>query len=177
MLYKTSDFGLKPGDWKSSLSIGEFSSEIAKETDQYLDTLGSHIMLLRKKAVILKDSTANSLESELGKKGLINLKSHYENKNLKELVLNIIVTEKSIETSKKIIQKYEPAYMRPVSGNGRAQFYAPYKQIGNITIDTFWFNILVLWLLTLISYVILYYNLLQRAIAFFGRMGVTPQEK
>ena len=51
-----------------------------------------------------------------------------------------------IETPDRIIQKFAPVYMRPVSKYGRAHFYAPYKKIGNITIDTFWFNIIVLWI-------------------------------
>ncbi len=67
--------------------------------------------------------------------------------------------------------------MRPVSNYGRTHFYAPYKQIGNIAIDTFWFNIIVLWIAIIIFYIALYFNLLQKAITFFGNMRVMPQEK
>ena len=175
-LYKVSGFGLEPGAWKSSLTIEKFSSEIADEANQYLDTLGSHIRLLRKKAVILKDSASRSLESKLGKEELIKLRGLYENKGLKELVLNTMATQKIIDPGKRIIQKYEPAYMRPVSRYGRAQFYAPYKQAGNIIIDTYWFNILVLWILIVISYAALYYRILQKALNFAGNIRVPRQE-
>jgi hypothetical protein len=89
---------------------------------------------------------------------------------LKELVLDLATTDKSFETPEKIIQKYEPANMKPVSKYGRAHFYAPYKQIGNIEIDTFWFNTLVLWFVNVFLYITLYYNLLQKTVTYFENL-------
>ena len=66
--------------------------------------------------------------------------------------------DKSIETQNKIIPKFKPAYIKPVSKYGRAQLYTPYKQIGNILIPTYWFNIIVLWLATVVLYLIIYFK-------------------
>jgi ABC transport system ATP-binding/permease protein len=60
--------------------------------------------------------------------------------------------------------------MKATSKYGRAHFYAPFKMIGNIEIDTFLFNILVLWFVTLVLYIILYYNLLQKAVTYFENL-------
>ena len=92
------------------------------------------------------------------------LQNDYSNTNLEDVVLNRLRVDKSIETAKRIIQKYEPGYMKPTSKYGRSHFYAPYKQIGNIKIDTFWFNLLVLWIGSLLLYLALYYNLLQKLV-------------
>jgi hypothetical protein len=67
--------------------------------------------------------------------------------------------------------------MRPVSKNGRAHFYTPYKMIGNLAMDTFWFNIIVLWVVNLMLYMVLYFNLLQKAVVYFGSLRIIPREK
>lgn len=73
--------------------------------------------------------------------------------------------KKIIETNDRIIQKYEPVYMKPVAHNGRAHFYSPYKQLGDRHIDTFWFNITLLWCATILLYIALYFKLLNRAVS------------
>jgi hypothetical protein len=90
---------------------------------------------------------------------------------LKRLVLDeLSFKKKSIETPEKIIRNFQPAYMRPLSNYGRAQFYAPYKLIGNKEIDTLWFNILVLWFVAVVLYISLYFNLLQKIVTYFGTL-------
>jgi hypothetical protein len=105
------------------------------------------------------------------------LKYNYYNKRLADILLNIEILHKSFETPNRIIQKYEPVYMKPVSKNGRAHFFAPYKLIGNLPIDTFRFNVLVLWFVTLVLYIILYYNLLQRLVTFFENLQFAKSER
>ena len=67
--------------------------------------------------------------------------------------------------------------MKPTSNYGRAQFYAPYKQIGENKIDTYWFNIMVLWIVTLALYIALYYNLLEKVITAFSNLKLKESEK
>jgi hypothetical protein len=123
------------------------------------------------------DSVTKSIVRRIGSEEFINLKNNYYNRSLEELVLGrTTIIEKTLETNKKIIQKFEPAYIKPISKYGRAQFYAPYKQIGNIKIDTFWFNLLILWLETLILYITLYYNLLQKIVKYFENLRFTESD-
>ena len=56
--------------------------------------------------------------------------------------------------------------MKPGSRLGRAHFFAPYKQLGNVKIGTLLFNAIVIWLMILFLFVTLYYNILKRFIAF-----------
>ena len=70
------------------------------------------------------------------------------------------------ETSNKWIQKTKPIYMKPTSRIGRAHFYAPYKQLGTLEIDTLFFNMLAMWIMVILFFVALYYNLLQRFINY-----------
>ena len=48
--------------------------------------------------------------------------------------------------------------------NYRAHMYAPAKHFMGMTIDTFWFNIGVIWTMTIILYITLYFNVFERLV-------------
>ena len=68
------------------------------------------------------------------------------------MVMNSLSTIKIYESDKKLIQKADPVFMKPGSKYGRAHFYAPYKQIGNLKIDTLLFNMVAIWIMTVCLY-------------------------
>ena len=70
------------------------------------------------------------------------------------------------ETDYKWIQKTKPIFMKPTSKFGRAHFYAPYKKIGNYQIDTLFFNMMAMWIMVVLFFLALYYNLLNRFINY-----------
>jgi len=156
-----------PGEWKSSLNEDGFNTEVANQAEDYLANLQDHFRSVRKKYTGLLDSVEVSLSNELGENGLIRLKDDNYNSSLEDLVLDRTAVEAYIETDDRIIQKYEPLYMKPVSKIGRAQYFAAYKQVGNTRVNTFWFNILVLWFTTFMLYITLYYELLKKAVNIF----------
>jgi ABC-type multidrug transport system ATPase subunit len=162
-LNELAGFGPITGKWKGSLNIENFNTDVANDAEKYLGTLFSHFRQVRKKYSERKDSVA----SKIGQAKWAELKDDYSNKQLEIVVLDPFRKDKSVETNTRIIQKYEPGYMKPTSEYGNAHFYAPYKQIGNIKIDTFWFNLIVLWVATLILYFALYFNVFQRIIMYF----------
>jgi hypothetical protein len=170
-------FGAIKGTWKSSLNTENFNPETAKYAGKYLDSLGGQFRSDRKLNVARRDSVAKSLKESIGSDGLINLKNNYYNKQLENLVLDRMRVEQFIETNKRIIQKYEPGYMSPLSKYGRAQYYTPYKLIGDIKIDTYWFNLIVLWLVALALYAALYFNLFQKFVSLFENISIKNSEK
>ena len=156
----------------ASLNITGFNTAVADMEEKYLDSLARQFLIIRKKNIDLKESVEKSLMQKLGKEEFLDLKDEYTNKKLREILLDEFNQKKTIETSDKIVQRYEPVYMKPVSRNGRAHFYAPYKQLGEKRIETLWFNIIVLWLASLLLYIALYYKLLQKAVNFRFPYGV-----
>jgi ABC-type multidrug transport system ATPase subunit len=162
-------FGKISGEWKDSLAIEKISSETLKETNRYLDSLASQFRYQRKKNINMLDSVSNAIIAETGEEKLISLRDNYTNKGLEELVLNrSSISDKTFETSNKIIQKFEPAYMKPYSRYGRAHFYSPYKLVGTKMIDTFRFNLMIMWLATLGLYILLCFNGMRKLINIFG---------
>jgi ABC-type multidrug transport system ATPase subunit len=170
-------FGPIRGNWKASLNVENLNPKAAKEAGKFLDSLSGQFRQIRKIYWDRRDSASNSIEAKIGKPELMKLEKNYNNKQLEVVVLDRLRVEKYIETDKQIIQKYEPGYMKPTSKYGHAQFYAPYKQLGNLRIDTYWFNLLVLWIVTLVFYIALYYNLLQRLINFIENLRLKEIEK
>jgi ABC-type multidrug transport system ATPase subunit len=159
-------FNTPPAELMASLNTNRFTPEVAAMEEKYLDSLAHQFLILKKNNIDLKEYAEMSLVSELGKDGYQDMREDYTNKKLTEILTDEFNQQRRFETSGKIIQRYEPVYMKPVSKNGRAQFYAPYKQLGEKRIETLWFNIIVLWLSSLLLYIALYYKLLQKAVNF-----------
>jgi hypothetical protein len=88
------------------------------------------------------------------------------NESLANIVLNRLNINKIYEADKKFIQKADPVWMKPGSKYGRAHFYAPYKQLGNLKIDTLIFNIAAIWIMTIALFITLYLNALKHFIVF-----------
>jgi ABC-type multidrug transport system ATPase subunit len=170
-------FGPIPGKWKASLNVENFNPEAGKEAGKYLDSLAGKFRQVRKIFVARKDSVTKSIEAKIGKEEFINLKNNYYNKQLETYVLDRFRVDLFKETDNRIIQKCEPGYMKPLSRYGRAQFYAPYKQVGNLQIDTYWFNLILLWVVNLGYYIALYFNLLQKLVTSFENLRLKESEK
>jgi hypothetical protein len=67
-----------------------------------------------------------------------------------------------------LIRKMDPVYAYPVMRNGRAHFFASTKIMGNLYIPTLYFNILMIWIMTIILSVFLRFRLLKSGVEFFG---------
>lgn len=152
-----------------NLSLANFDSVAAKETDKHLDSLTRRFRQTRKKLVMQEDSVTKIIKTRIGETELIKLKEDYQNKKLMTGVTEGSGIQQFVNTDTKIIRKNDPVYMKPASKFGRAHFYAPVKQIVNLQIDTFWFDLMVLWFVILLLYMALYYNLLQKLIAWFEK--------
>lgn len=158
-------FDPPPGELTASLDTDRFSPATAVMAEYFLDSLAGQFKSVRNLNIFKKDSATSSLMAKMGKASFLELKNDYTNERLKEIMLDEFNTSKSVETKSRIIQKYEPVYMMPVSGTGRAHFYAPYKKIGDMLVDTFLFNIIVLWLGSLILYAALYLKIMKKVVS------------
>jgi len=160
------------GIWKDSLTITLFNAEVYKSARLFLDTLRNNFIGQYKHALSVTDTLLNVITKE----EVISLREDYENKRLRVLALDIDNPEKLLKTPGKYLQKFQPGYKKGTSKFGRAQFYAPYKLIGNVEIDTFWFNILTIWFVGLLLYGALYFNLLQKIINWFENLRLPTSE-
>ena len=95
-------------------------------------------------------------------------KKLYFNENLATLVRNSDSKDRIIEIDNHYVRKADLVFFEPPLPtnplNYRAHMYAPKKHFLGMTIDTFWFNIGVIWTMTIFLYITLYFNIFERIV-------------
>jgi len=77
-------------------------------------------------------------------------------------VKKIYEKHKIVESDGRLYQQTEPIFLLPETT--RSHFYAPKKYFMGRYVDTYLFNMVVIWLTTVILYAVLYFDLLRRLI-------------
>ncbi len=97
----------------------------------------------------------------------------YHNESITELVKNISETHRIIEQEGKLIQKIYPIYKDPDPDHRidfDAQFYMPRKHFLSRNIDTLFFNTGVIWSMSFVLALMLYFDVLRRLIDGIGSL-------
>jgi ABC-type multidrug transport system ATPase subunit len=150
-----------------NLKINSFNLNLAHDTRNYLGFLKRHYSRDLTRIIERKDRKIENMEAEYnGISNLLKLKNDNFNYQIAELVLNKRDNVKILEHKNNLIQKAEPVYKTPESKYGRSHFFAPFKRIGNMYIDTFWFDLIVIWTMIFILYILLIFELLKKLINF-----------
>jgi ABC transport system ATP-binding/permease protein len=174
------EFKSVPEEARISLNAGQLNSFTVNTTEKYLDSLRRKFYYLEKDPKSSNEIIAKSIAArEGGVNKFIDLKTNYYNDRLEDIILYKERPDWLIERpdENKVIRIYQPGLMEAESKFGRAHFFAPDKTIGNHYIDTFWFNTVVLWLVTFILYIALCFNILQKIIAALGNIRFRKSEK
>ncbi len=108
---------------------------------------------------------------------LLAFKQRHTNKKMETLVRDKYSLHKTYVFDNHIFQGDEPVFRQPAQANGSAHFYASYKLLGNWRIDTIFYNIGVMWLLTFILMVALYFDLLRKALTYVENWRLARQAR
>ncbi|MGQ9846364.1 MAG: ATP-binding cassette domain-containing protein [Bacteroidales bacterium] len=153
---------------KCPININEINySNINENTllalESYFDKLNRHYIDKYNKASNERDLLMTSLQDTPEKKeAFLKLKKNYFNDNLKEFVRNETELNKIVEYKNHLYQKADPIFLDPEPGFFAAHFYAPRKNIYGLYIDTFWYNILIIFIMSILFFVAVYFNLLKK---------------
>jgi hypothetical protein len=99
------------------------------------------------------------------------VKDQYENESLTDLVTNKNGMKKILEYDGELIQKADPIYMDPGKDDQvSAHFYAPRKNVFGKYYDTFWVNLWVVWIISILLAFTLYFDLLKKLLEFFEHL-------
>jgi ABC-type multidrug transport system ATPase subunit len=93
----------------------------------------------------------------------------YHNESVSDAVRKIFERKKIVEYNHRLIQKIDPVFLDPQPSSAfdfRSHFYSPRKHLFGSYFDTYWFNVTVIWILTLMLYCTLYYDVLRKVINF-----------
>jgi ABC-type multidrug transport system ATPase subunit len=162
----SAETGLLPGSWISQLNYENLNDYVVERAKQFIDTLTTSIRSRNKVISDQRDALVGLIKKRMGEDEFQRLQDANYNESLANIVLNRLNINRIYEADKKFVQKADPVWMKPGSKYGRAHFYAPYKQLGNLKIDTLVFNIAAIWIMTLVLFVTLYFNVLKQFIVF-----------
>jgi len=101
------------------------------------------------------------------------IKEDYHNEHVADIVRNTFETNKIVRVDNKIVQRKDPIFLDPDQRaplTFRTHFMAPRKHFLGTFFDTFYFDLFIIWIMTLVLYVTVYYDLLRKAIEFFGNL-------
>lgn len=161
----TAASGLGPFEYAAKLNPNDFNDEIAEETMDYLQYLKMQFASISNQAERQYDSIISKMETDYGKDYIINLRRTFFNKTVADYVLNRWELNKIYELPDKIIQKKDPIYMVPESNYGRAHFYAPVKIFFSQVYDTIQFNVVIIWIMIIILYILLIFDILRKMLS------------
>jgi len=139
---------------------------------RYFSLLKRYYIKLYNKANAKKDSKISDLQSaeELRQEFLALKRAHY-NEKLADFVQNSNEMNRIIEYKGELVQKIDPVFLDPESSFVKAHFYAPRKQVFGNFHDTFWVNFVVIWVMSILLYLILYFRLLRKSMDFLETRG------
>ncbi len=164
--------GIQPGIWFRNFNYNDFNETTAYQAADYLDSLRVSFRARSRLLSLRRDSLYNMIKTSMGEERFDRLREQNYNTYIADVVLNRLHTIKIYDSERKLIQKADPIFMKPGSKIGRAHYYAPFKQLGNIKIPTLIFNTMALWIMIVALFVTLYYNLLNRFVVFLESLKI-----
>lgn len=148
-----------------------------KKVKKHLAKLKAYYIAVSKKADQKKDHLMRDMQdSKENKAEFIQLKRKNYNQSLSDIVKNKNALA-IIEYKDELFQKIDPIYQDPETDFIFAHFYSPYKKLFGMPIQTYWMNLIVLWLLSIVLYFSLYFNLFKKFISGFGKISETYLKK
>ncbi|PLX05558.1 MAG: ABC transporter [Marinilabiliales bacterium] len=103
------------------------------------------------------------------------LKNDYFNESVSDIVKKVYEKHKILQYKDQLIQQVDPIYQDPDMSaylSFRSHFYAPQKHFMGNLYDTFWFNMIIIWIMTIVLYIALYYRYLERLLNLSGKINL-----
>jgi len=157
----------------TKLTVSKFNPLVAFFTKEYLDNLKTYyndkfLEVNQEKEKIINYLIAK--QSDLYQRK----KDAYYNETVSEIVRKVYEKNKIIRYDNRLIQRINPIYLEPDHSSiwsFRSHFYAPMKYFMNHSFDTFWFNMIIIWIMTISLYVTLYYESFKKGMEVLGKVN------
>ena len=147
-----------------------FNSQVYNEGKEFLRALKKVYSNRYNKASSERDSFISNMSAE--EKQRFDLeKNLYANEQVRFFVRNTGTDSRITEQNGELVRKIYPIYMDPIPSNPvdfREQFYFPAKHFLGINYDTRLFNVLVIWAMSLILIITLYYDVFRKIVEGFS---------
>jgi hypothetical protein len=153
------------------LNPENFNSDVYTSTRKFLKDLNSFYISKYNKGINEKEDIIKKLTNTPERaEAFRNLRAHNENEAISSIVKNETEPNRIVEINGKLIRKLNPVYMRPVDYKHmfdfRTQFYTSEKYFIGQYFSTFWFNVGIIWTMSIVLYILLYFDALRKIVNF-----------
>ncbi|HEY3403337.1 MAG TPA: ATP-binding cassette domain-containing protein [Ohtaekwangia sp.] len=165
------------------LAIGKFDSTVYLKSMQYLSVLKRVYAKRMDDAILKKENLISNFTATPEKAERFEmLREKFVNKSVSDMVKNTTTPDRIVEYNGSLIQKIYPIYQdehRPLNAvDFTANLYQPTKPFLGRTFDTLWFNISVIWSMTIALFIALYFDVLKILIRMLeGRYKYRKRDK
>ncbi len=146
----------------------------------YFKRLNEYYISVEKNSFSKADeATLKMTKTDADKLKFQQLQDDYENESLNQLLKNSNnMGERCLEKDGRLIQQIDPVFQDPADSNfGRAHFFAPRKKFMGALYPTYWFNILVIWMMSLSLMIMLYFDVFKRILDLLGSIQFSKKKR
>jgi len=156
----------------NQLEVGKFDSTVYLKANQFLKALKEFYTVRSRSTQVAKEELLGRLtDGEEKKIAYEKLKKKYLNDEVTKWVENTQSLSRVIEWDGELIQKIYPIYFNEHRPNHfmdfRDNFYIPSKYFAGQKFDTLYFNLSIIWVMIIVLYGTLYFELLKKAVLRF----------
>jgi len=150
----------------NKLHLQSFNASVYINTKDYLKAVKKAFNEKFENLFEKREQKFRAMIDKNGKDAFINLREDNYNNALSDQVTNAKELDKVVQKGNRLLQYIDPIYIKPEHQFGRTPLYASRKLFLGNEIDTVVFNIAIIWLATLILYILLIRNSFAKGIAF-----------
>ena len=162
------DLGWQKPKFIDSLNAANFNSHLCNSVANFLANANQLYIYQYNTAVSKRDDIYTRLVKRLGSnEEFVNYKQRFYNSQLAKVVTNDNEINDFDIQNNEMVRLKDAIFRVPDHRDGRSHFYAPEKHFLQLTFDTFWFNLLFIWLFSGLLFTILYYDILRKIITYF----------
>ncbi len=156
------------------LVVGKFDSAAFNEAQSVVGGLRKLYEDARDEANHQLDSVRRALKPTKKDTAIINrMRLSYTNERVEDWVESRLTEKQGIELDGRIYVKAGPIYqfdLRPSNMfDFRADLFVPYKHFMGLYFETLYFNMIIIWIMTALLFVALYFDLLRRGVSAIER--------
>jgi ABC-type multidrug transport system ATPase subunit len=157
-------------EWK----LASFSPSAKGEMEEYLKGYKKHYQDIYNASIAAREAWLSKMENNPDF-SITEAKNRYYNESLADLLMNVSEEKRIVEHDGRLIQQIDPVFQDPRPRHifdYRAHFFAPSKNLLGAMVSTYWFNTMVIWVMTAIFYLALYAKIPMKSVevlTYFSR--------
>ena len=165
---------IQPTDLVQIIKHKPFTIQSFRPINLFLEKISNSYLII---ANNYSDSIQQYMKT-LGQDNFKRIRSDYRNIAIQNIVENKFEIQKLIIHDHKIFQMQDPIFnLPPKNSFFKSHYYSPYKYIFGFPIKTYSINVLIIWIMIFIGYIILYLDLVKKLLWRIPNFRIFKQRK